>query len=101
LTFGSIYGIIERKTRGKVVPRLGNDGELHLRIDLAPERICENCGREYGPTYPTQRWCSPECRGEYRNAELRAARRLWAQTGKPKEVFEECRRNEEAKGATA
>ena len=50
-----------------------------MRIDLAATRCCENCAREYAPTYPTQRWCSPECREEYRATELRAARRMWAQ----------------------
>jgi hypothetical protein len=53
-------------------------------------RVCENCGQEYLASYPTQRWCSAECREEYRNAELRAARRLWAKAGKPKlEVIEQ------------
>jgi uncharacterized OB-fold protein len=56
-----------------------------------PKRVCQNCGREYWPTYPTQRWCHHTCRDEYRNAELRAARKLWAAQGKPKEVFEDCR----------
>jgi hypothetical protein len=42
--------------------------------------VCENCTQEYLATYPTQRWCCAECRDEYRNAELRAARKLWKQT---------------------
>jgi len=40
-------------------------------------RDCENCGQRYVATYPTQRWCCAECREEFRNAELRAARLLW------------------------
>jgi hypothetical protein len=45
--------------------------------------VCENCGGEYLPEGERQRWCSPECRDEYRANELRAARKLWAQSGKP------------------
>jgi hypothetical protein len=45
--------------------------------------VCENCSREYLPERERQRWCSPECRDEYRAAELRAARKLWAREGKP------------------
>jgi hypothetical protein len=61
-----------------------------------PTRICDNCAREYEPTYPRQRWCSADCREEYRNAELRAARKMWAQAGKPKSVLEECREKDTA-----
>jgi len=53
--------------------------------------VCENCFRDYLPERERQRWCSPECREEYRNAELRAARRMWVEAGKPKAVLEECR----------
>jgi hypothetical protein len=56
--------------------------------------VCENCGQDYLASYPTQRWCCAECRDEYRNAELRAARRVWAQAGKPKAVLEQCRARE-------
>jgi len=46
-------------------------------------RDCENCGDRYVATYPTQRWCCADCREEFRNAELRAARLLWRKSGKP------------------
>jgi hypothetical protein len=65
-----------------------------VRLDLLPSRICEECGREYEPSHPAQRWCDPTCRDEYRAAELRAARKMWAQAGKPKAVLEECRATE-------
>jgi hypothetical protein len=52
--------------------------------------VCENCFREYLPERERQRWCSPECRDTYRNAELRAARKLWVRAGRPKlEVVEQ------------
>jgi hypothetical protein len=54
-----------------------------------PKRICQNCGCEYWPIYPTQRWCNYICRNEYRNAELRAARELWKQSGKTLEMIAE------------
>jgi hypothetical protein len=61
-----------------------------VRMDLAEDRICECCGRRYAPTYPTQRWCSPECRQDFRNAELQAARKLYARVGRPKlEIVEQ------------
>jgi len=44
---------------------------------------CQNCQREFLPFRVDQRWCSPECRIEYRNNELRAARKLYATEGKP------------------
>jgi hypothetical protein len=49
-------------------------------------RICENCGDEYRSNYPLARWCCAECRVEFRNAELREARKLLAQSqaGKPR-----------------
>jgi hypothetical protein len=56
---------------------------LHL-----PKRECENCGHDYWPTHPTQRWCSQWCREDFRNAELRAARKLWAAEGKPREMLQ-------------
>jgi len=46
-------------------------------------RDCENCGERYVATYPTQRWCCAECREEFRNAELRAARLLWRKATTP------------------
>jgi hypothetical protein len=55
-----------------------------VRIDLMPTRVCENCARDYAPTYPTQRWCSSDCRQEFRNAELQAARKLYARAGRPR-----------------
>ncbi len=55
------------------------------------DRICEQCQRIYSPVYPTQRFCATECRAEWRAAELRAARKMWARAGKPKSVLEECR----------
>jgi len=54
-----------------------------MRIDFMANRICENCASTYAPTKPHQRWCSPDCQHEFRNAELRAARKLWKQSGKP------------------
>jgi hypothetical protein len=47
------------------------------------EWICENCNEPYWPTYPYQRFCNQFCREEFKNAELRAARRLWRQAGRP------------------
>jgi hypothetical protein len=47
-------------------------------------RICENCGDEYQSNYPLARWCCAECRVEFRNAELRDARRLLAEANKSK-----------------
>jgi hypothetical protein len=46
--------------------------------------VCEHCFAEYLPERERQRWCSPECREEFRNAELRAARKLYARAGRPK-----------------
>jgi hypothetical protein len=63
-------------------------------VRTSEDRICENCGREYWATNRTMRWCSPWCREEYRNAELRAARRMWAELGRPKAILEECRETE-------
>jgi methionyl-tRNA synthetase len=62
-----------------------------VRTDLAPDRHCENCGARYSPSHPHQRFCNPYCLQEFRNAELRAARRLWVKLGKPQELLEECR----------
>jgi len=45
--------------------------------------ICECCGEEYLTPNPLQRWCSQDCRYDFRNAELRAARLLWRKSGKP------------------
>jgi hypothetical protein len=47
-------------------------------------RICENCGEEYRSNYPLARWCCAECRVEFRNAELRDARRMLAEANKSK-----------------
>jgi hypothetical protein len=57
--------------------------ECEMRMDLAPDRICEHCGEIYSPHHALQRWCSDDCRHEFRNAELRAARELWKREGKP------------------
>jgi len=72
---------------GQAVPMFEHQGGIVRQI----VHVCENCFREYLPERECQRWCAPECREEYRNAELRAARRLWREAGKPREVFEECR----------
>ena len=55
-----------------------------MRMDLAAERTCENCGARYSPSHPHQRFCNPYCLQEFRNDELRAARRLYALAGRPK-----------------
>jgi hypothetical protein len=71
---------MEHKMLIWVVPRICKLQECCVHL---PKRICENCGCEYWPIYPTQRWCNYICRNEYRNAEHRAARELWKQSGKP------------------
>jgi hypothetical protein len=55
------------------------------------DRVCDYCHRQFWPSHPTQRWCNATCRELYRNAELRAARKLWAKAGKPKPMLDECR----------
>lgn len=38
---------------------------------------CEYCGALFEAWQQRQRWCGDGCRDEYRNAELRAARRMF------------------------
>ena len=64
---------------------------MRMRNRRMGYRVCENCAQEYLPTYPTQRWCGQDCKYEYRNAELRAARKMWQRSGKPKALLNECR----------
>jgi rubredoxin len=62
-----------------------------------PTFICENCGLEYEPHYPSaQRWCGEFCRSEFRNAEARAARKVWRMAGKPKRMIEEAKQHDTA-----
>jgi hypothetical protein len=51
-------------------------------------RVCENCGERYAEQRSDQRWCSEECRVEYRNAELKAARKLFARANNQKELMQ-------------
>jgi hypothetical protein len=41
--------------------------------------VCEECGVEFLPVRKDQRWCDDWCREQFRNAELRVARQLYAQ----------------------
>jgi hypothetical protein len=57
-------------------------------------RGCEFCAREFEPVRRRQRFCSPECKQQFKNAELQAARKLYARAGRP--TLEEIMRKEEA-----
>jgi hypothetical protein len=63
--------------------------------------ICEECGREYLAERYDQRWCDEWCREQFRNAELRAARKLYAQWKQSKRVSEENGNESRAEGRSA
>jgi hypothetical protein len=44
---------------------------------------CAYCARLYTQRWPNQKWCSPYCRRQGSALEGRAARRSWADQGRP------------------
>jgi hypothetical protein len=45
--------------------------------------ICAYCDEEFQSWRYDQRFCSPACRYEFKNRELKAARELWRGSGRP------------------
>jgi hypothetical protein len=60
----------------------GENGKWGLNFG-GQMRHCQNCEREFLEWRWDQRFCSPACRLEFKNRELRAARELWAREGRP------------------
>jgi hypothetical protein len=84
----SSTGFILEKTIG--ISDCAQDKLTEGVVRVLPFRVCDFCDQPYWPNHPTQRWCSPACREEFRNCELRAARKLWRKAG-TKEILEECK----------
>jgi hypothetical protein len=65
-----------------------------LFTDGRTKRECANCGKQYRPRVPDQRYCGPYCRALAKAAEGRAARRVWWRAGRPMQIEDEQQQQE-------